>query len=763
MFIDGPGGEALRAGVTVSNDSSRPRHYDAMAARIVGGMSSREVSEANGRQAIRAVSGHPLNVVQDLQDTAMQVYKLCLANNFVQGRVTRSVAAINVFKLGSIFKDLLDVLHISSSAFQSLEPINIESLILRFAEQMNFGRIKQRIANEAVRIVQRMSRDWMTDGRRPAGICGAALILAARMNNFRRVVREVVYTVKVAEQTILNRLHEFSQTASSGLTVEEFRTKDLEHAEDPPAWKNKEKVKKKRKRGEKQKGNVKKKRGRANDDDAGDDNNSDSSESGTSRATSTTPSNTNDQLQTPANTQTEHDRRNMPPPPVPIDPALLQVSKQRMAELQASPSSSSAAPTPPKRGRGRPPGKTKPPPEPTSQDLQVEAQLEADIQNILNNEANIENARTVHENPDAPGMQVAPALVSAPPTPAPTQSSTAPTEPAHVSSPSRTEAGTNPPEQLEIPTPAPSQERPRHTPSRRDRQSRSRSRSRSRSSSLSSAPPSSSPSSSRSRSPSAAPVPTPLKPNQQITRDSTTQPLLDLIPSTEIIPDAEFASDPEIAACLLTAPEIAIKERIWVHENSAYLRAQQSKFLKQHLAEQNGTARVIVRRKRKRTRMGDLSGIYGAEGDAEGGGGAEGEGMGRPKDAAEAVERMMKKRGFSKKINYGVIGSAYSSEKGGSEAGGSSRRSSVAPQPQPETSLSPDGRIVVSGGPQAVAGAQERRGGREDEPIEVEDGGESELDDYYSEEEMEMEMAGVDEVLGRLDSDEEEEEEEEGG
>lgn len=50
MFIDGPGGEATRTGVTVSNDSARARNYDAMAARIVGGMSSREVSEANGKE-----------------------------------------------------------------------------------------------------------------------------------------------------------------------------------------------------------------------------------------------------------------------------------------------------------------------------------------------------------------------------------------------------------------------------------------------------------------------------------------------------------------------------------------------------------------------------------------------------------------------------------------------------------------------------------------------------------------------------------------
>ena len=50
-----------------------------------------------GRHAIRAVAGHPLNIVQDLQDAAMQVYKLALANNFVQGRHTKSVAAVCLY------------------------------------------------------------------------------------------------------------------------------------------------------------------------------------------------------------------------------------------------------------------------------------------------------------------------------------------------------------------------------------------------------------------------------------------------------------------------------------------------------------------------------------------------------------------------------------------------------------------------------------------------------------------------------------------
>jgi transcription factor IIIB subunit 2 len=117
-----------------------------------------------------------------------------------------------------------------------MNPIDPESLIYRFAKQLEFGTATMQVASEAVRIVQRMNRDWMTTGRRPAGICGAALILAARMNNFRRTVREVVYVVKVTEITINQRLNEFSSTESAELTVDQFRSVQLENAHDPPSF-----------------------------------------------------------------------------------------------------------------------------------------------------------------------------------------------------------------------------------------------------------------------------------------------------------------------------------------------------------------------------------------------------------------------------------------------------------------------------------------------------------------------------------------------
>lgn len=76
----------------------------------------------------------------------------------------------------------------------------------------------------------------MDTGRRPAGICGAALLLAARMNNFRRSIDEVVQVVKIADVTLKKRLEEFKATPSGHMTIEDFRKVWLEEGADPPAY-----------------------------------------------------------------------------------------------------------------------------------------------------------------------------------------------------------------------------------------------------------------------------------------------------------------------------------------------------------------------------------------------------------------------------------------------------------------------------------------------------------------------------------------------
>ncbi|KAK3181877.1 transcription factor TFIIIB subunit brf1 [Lecanicillium sp. MT-2017a] len=226
--------------------------------RRVGGSEDREKSIREARGLMQGYA-QQLNISESLVAAGSQVFKLASGANFIQGRTLASVAAVclyaacraeppckvmlidladlvqlNVFKLGRIFKKLNEVVPIGNDG---LIPVYPEDLIWRFATKMEFHQDTAKVAEDAVRLVKRMSRDWMVMGRRPSGICGACLLMAARMHNFRRTVREVVYIVKVTNHTIQNRLQEFNFTESSRMSVEDFLKQDfLESSHDPPSF-----------------------------------------------------------------------------------------------------------------------------------------------------------------------------------------------------------------------------------------------------------------------------------------------------------------------------------------------------------------------------------------------------------------------------------------------------------------------------------------------------------------------------------------------
>ena len=170
-----------------------------------------------------------------------------------------------------------------------------------------------KVASDAIRLVSRMNRDWIVQGRRPSGICGACLLLAARMNNYRRSVREVVYVVKVADLTIQKRLEEFKLTNSSSLTVDEFRSLWLEQAHDPPSFGPKKIKKRKRVREVNEDGEV---TGDMEDPAAND---------GSSNTDSNNPTTTVDGTVEPSTIPpaSRRDADGFVIPEVPIDPALL--------------------------------------------------------------------------------------------------------------------------------------------------------------------------------------------------------------------------------------------------------------------------------------------------------------------------------------------------------------------------------------------------------------------------------------------------------
>lgn len=279
-FGESSSGAAIVQGSYVS-DSATGAKLSRPGARH-GNVESREVTIGNGKRACMALA-LTLNLSPTLAEAAGRWFTLAVQHEFTKGRKSQYVIAaclyiacrqakndvmlidfsdklqVNVFELGSTYLKLVRKLNI-----QRIPLIDPSIYIQRFANLLEFGDDTQRVATDAVRLVARFERDWMQTGRRPSGICGACLILAARMNNFRRSIAEVVQVVKIADVTLRKRLQEFQATKSGQLTVQEFRTVWLdEHSEKPPAMiRNLEKESKKKRR---------RKKGALQEDDNDDD------------------------------------------------------------------------------------------------------------------------------------------------------------------------------------------------------------------------------------------------------------------------------------------------------------------------------------------------------------------------------------------------------------------------------------------------------------------------------------------------------------
>lgn len=94
---------------------------------------------------------------------------------------------------------------------------------LRFANRLDLGSDKHKVATDASRLVRRFQADWMSEGRRPAGVCGACLLVAARMNGYHRTPEEIAQIVKISPDTIKRRLLEFAKTDMANKTVQEWK------------------------------------------------------------------------------------------------------------------------------------------------------------------------------------------------------------------------------------------------------------------------------------------------------------------------------------------------------------------------------------------------------------------------------------------------------------------------------------------------------------------------------------------------------------
>ncbi|XP_063938577.1 uncharacterized protein LOC135148223 isoform X3 [Daucus carota subsp. sativus] len=133
----------------------------------------------------------------------------------------------NVYELGAVYLTLVQQLSLQD--VQSIQKAVDPSLFIhRFANRL-LGQTDVNVETTALKIIASMKRDWMQTGRKPSGLCGAALYISAISHGYSYTKSHIVKVVHICEATLTKRLIEFENTESGSLTIDEFTQKAEKH------------------------------------------------------------------------------------------------------------------------------------------------------------------------------------------------------------------------------------------------------------------------------------------------------------------------------------------------------------------------------------------------------------------------------------------------------------------------------------------------------------------------------------------------------
>jgi hypothetical protein len=124
----------------------------------------------------------------------------------------------NVYVLGQT------VMSVRSKLATELPVIDPVHYIERFATRLSLGAKTQMVCNTAMQVVRRLSRDWLQTGRRPSGITGVALYIAAHMHGLNPSMADLVKEMHICDSTLRKRLVEFLDTPAAELPRTDFET-----------------------------------------------------------------------------------------------------------------------------------------------------------------------------------------------------------------------------------------------------------------------------------------------------------------------------------------------------------------------------------------------------------------------------------------------------------------------------------------------------------------------------------------------------------
>ncbi|KAL3128346.1 cyclin domain protein [Cryptosporidium hominis] len=213
-------------------------------AMVYGNRESREHVLQRGYHNLQRIADQ-LRLSSSHIESAQRVFLMAVQRSFTIGRNNMHVASACLYaicrreKTPHMLIDFSDVLQtpvkVLGQVFMKLLRLlrlhvpNIDPSMFmeRFAAQMKLGEKTHAVAATGVRIVQALTRNWITTGRRPTGLCGAALLISARYHGIPVSSSEIAQIVRISSPTLLKRLAEFKHTSTAQLTADEFENTDL--------------------------------------------------------------------------------------------------------------------------------------------------------------------------------------------------------------------------------------------------------------------------------------------------------------------------------------------------------------------------------------------------------------------------------------------------------------------------------------------------------------------------------------------------------
>nr|GEY81358.1 transcription factor IIIB 60 kDa subunit-like isoform X1 [Tanacetum cinerariifolium] len=175
-------------------------------------------------------------------DHATKYYQIAVERGFTRGRRTPQVAAaclyvacrelekpflliefsselgVSVYELGTVYLQLCKLLSLQDHPFIQ-KPVDPSLFMHRYTSGLIEGDGSKKVLNTALRLACSMKRDWIQTGRKPSGICAAAIYVSSLLHGYNFKKTDVVRVVHICEATLTKRLIEFENTKAGSLTL----------------------------------------------------------------------------------------------------------------------------------------------------------------------------------------------------------------------------------------------------------------------------------------------------------------------------------------------------------------------------------------------------------------------------------------------------------------------------------------------------------------------------------------------------------------